>query len=768
MPVRGALAGLLAAAAVVSATPAYAIDPSDVPGDAAPPAPGAVVAAPVDVDTSEEAATVVVTARVTDSGSGVASVNVRLADGAPTALAPISGDLRDGDWSGRVTIPRATPHGPVAAFVEARDAAGNVATSSVHVARVADAPPAAPAAVVATAAERTVHVAWQAPAPNGGDAVEGYVVSAEATAPAEPVVAKVGEADREAVLTLPGDGTYVVRVAATNAAGRGADAVTDVVVGAAAASTPRMPRSVVVTRRDGAADLAWDEPAAEGGVPVTGYELRAVPASGVSAPPGATVLVGAAARGARVPGLTNGVPYALTVVALSEGGPGLPARAEVTPRAVPAPPVVAGTTAGDRIATVSWRPASDGGDPVNAYVVTAHPTGTTYVLPSTARSARIGNLVNGAALTFSVVAHNRAGASAPSAPSAVTTPRQPVRLTVLTKPRTTVTYGAGSHATARLTSLIGTPIAGRRVDLQAQVKPSTLWRTVYSGTTDATGFVRVSTALPATAGLRLRHPGDAYQTAHAWVSTVYVAPRVTASAPVVQAGHVLTVSGTVAPAHAAGSRVTLQRQTPLGWVNVADGAMTTTSAYRVHWRPRTGGWYPMRVVKHADGDHVSGVSPTWTQQVRPEGMAEIARHIKANARIALDAIHVSGRVDLATARVNVADLAAGRLARRSSYEGAPGGTTRVDTRLLKALRRMGERGRVTVSEIAGGSHSRNSTHYYGRGLDIRMVNGVPVSRGTAYGFVVEACRAFGAVRIFHPSYDPFGGHQGHVHCDWSS
>ena len=745
--------------AVALASPAHAVDPVYVSGDTAAPVAVSVAVVPGDVDVSAEAATVVVTARVTDTGTGVTGVTVRLNGGEPVALSPLAGDARNGDWSGTATIPRATPHGLVTADVEARDGAGNVGTLSEHVARAADSAPAAPATVTATARQGAIDVTWTEPVANGGSPVEGYVVTAG------DAEARVGADAREATLDGLTDGArYVVRVAAVNTVGTGLAASADAIVGTVPAGTPGAPQSVVATALDGAADVGWTPPASDGGSPVTGYEIRATGADAV-----VPVRVPAGVTTARVDGLVNGVPYDVTVTALSELGTGLPATTAVTARTAPAAPVVGATTPGDRSATVRWAaPPSDGGDAIHSYVVTAHPTGARYVLPGTARGALVGGLVNGAAVTFTVDARNDAGTSAPSAPSAVTTPRQPVVLTVLTRPGTAVTYGAGSHATARLTSLIGTPIPGRPVELQAQLKPSTTWTTVYTGVTDATGFVRLRTMLPASAGLRLRHAAGAYTSAHAWLATVTVAQRVTAtpSTTVLRAGSTLTVTGTVAPNHPVGSRMTLQKYTPNGWVNLADGAMTTTSTYRIAWRPASVATLTVRVVRHADAHHASGVSGSW-RQVVSAGTVEYARMVKANPRISLDAIHVSGRIDGATARANIADLAAGRLARRSSYENAPGGYTRVDTRLLRALVRMGQRGRVTVTEIAGGSHSRGSTHYYGRGLDIRAVNGVPVSRGSAYGLAVEACRALGAVRIFHPGYDPFGGHQGHVHCDWS-
>jgi hypothetical protein len=194
--------------------------------------------------------------------------------------------------------------------------------------------------------------------------------------------------------------------------------------------------------------------------------------------------------------------------------------------------------------------------------------------------------------------------------------------------------------------------------------------------------------------------------------------------------------------------------------------MTSTTAYRVAWKPGTPGSYPLRVMKPADAAHAAGASQTWTQRVLAETTADVAKAILAIGRIKLETTHSSGVRDSANARQNVLDVAAGRLARRSSYENAPGGYTTLDIRLLRALRRMGRLGSVTVTEISGGSHSRGSTHYSGRGLDISWVNGVHVYPGTNYRMAVDACRQYGAVRVFNPAYDPYGGHSNHVHCDW--
>jgi len=231
-------------------------------------------------------------------------------------------------------------------------------------------------------------------------------------------------------------------------------------------------------------------------------------------------------------------------------------------------------------------------------------------------------------------------------------------------------------------------------------------------------------------------------------------------------GDTLVVHGSIAPAHPVGSTVYLQRHTPTGWQNVASGTMLTYTTYRVRWRPHsTGSWY-LRVVKPGDGDHATGASHIWRQYV-VNAVAQLARAIRADSGITLDTAHVSGVVDAATASADLYELANGQLARRSSYGTAPGGSTAVSMRVLQALQAMGNRGTVTVSEVAGGTHAAGSAHYSGRALDIRIANGVHVSAGSSYGWVVDTCRDYGATHVYYPAYDPYGGHAGHVHCDWS-
>jgi hypothetical protein len=725
--------------------------------DTTPPALVSLAATPATVDAP---ATVVVTAHL----AGAATATVRLPGGAPVALGLVSGDT----WTAAVAVPAGTAFGAVPLALDLRDAAGNAAAPTVPGAlSVNDSRPAAPTSVTVAAEAGTLHVAWAAPAPHGGSDVLGYDVTATPVdAPDAPVPAPAAAPADARAADLPGAAggvRYAVAVTARNAAGTGPAAVADAAPPGVTTS-PAAPAAVTAEPLSTAVEVHWAPPPSDGGAAVTGYTVRAVsPALGGPEP----VTVDAAATAAVVPGLLDGVPYDVTVTARNDLGTGPAAAAAVTPRAVPGAPAVTGVTAGDRTARVAWTaPAADGGAAIHAYVVTEARTARTFVLPGTARSATIGGLANGVPASFTVTAVNAAGPGPASLAGKTVVPRRPVRIVVVTQPAAIVPYGTAVGVRAAVRTATGTGVPTVRVDLLAQIRPSTAWTRVASGSTGSAGEVVLKAVLPANAALRLRHVPDAFLASDVAPRNVGVAPRLDRSAPRIRLGQTLAVTGHVAPAHPAGSVVRLQRWTATGWTNVAAGTMTTTTTYRVAWRPGSTGAWTMRVVKPADADHVQGASPTWRQYVDPESVADLARIVRANTRITLDTRHVSGVVDAATARANVDELAAGQLARRSSYGTAPGGATAVDIRLMRALRRMGEVGRVTVTEIAGGSHASGSLHYSGRALDVREVNGTAIRRGVSYGWVVDACRAFGASRVFHPGYDPYGGHQNHVHCDW--
>lgn len=83
--------------------------------------------------------------------------------------------------------------------------------------------------------------------------------------------------------------------------------------------------------------------------------------------------------------------------------------------------------------------------------------------------------------------------------------------------------------------------------------------------------------------------------------------------------------------------------------------------------------------------------------------------------------------------------------------------------MLRALLNIANSGwTFQVNELAGGSHSAGSKHYYGRAVDVQVGSGT-VTRGYADLFM-QKCRNEGATVVLGPG-NP--GHNNHVHCQWS-
>lgn len=130
-----------------------------------------------------------------------------------------------------------------------------------------------------------------------------------------------------------------------------------------------------------------------------------------------------------VTALTNGDSYVFTVVANGATANSVPSTASnaVTPVSVPGAPTSVTATAGNSSATVGFLPpASNGGNPINNYTVTA----TDLTVPANGGQTVTGHssplsligLTNGDYYTFTVVATNNVGNSAASAASSSVQP----------------------------------------------------------------------------------------------------------------------------------------------------------------------------------------------------------------------------------------------------------------------------------------------------------------------------------------------------------
>lgn len=186
------------------------------------------------------------------------------------------------------------------------------------------------------------------------------------------------------------------------------------------ASAPEKITSVTPTRGDGQVSVAFNTPN-NGGKPISGFVVTASPGGVTTSGSSSPILV---------TGLTNGIPYTFTVSAINEIGTGTPSdpTAAVTPSSVPPAPtgvVGSATLVNYQISVAFTPPASNGGTPIDVYMVTSTPGGYTA---TGAGSPILITLPNGDSRTYKVKAHNSVGYGVESAASAGITPKIPVLL----------------------------------------------------------------------------------------------------------------------------------------------------------------------------------------------------------------------------------------------------------------------------------------------------------------------------------------------------
>ena len=143
----------------------------------------------------------------------------------------------------------------------------------------------------------------------------------------------------------------------------------------------------------------------------------------------------------------------------------------------------------------------------------------------------------------------------------------------------------------------------------------------------------------------------------------------------------------------------------------------------------------------------------------------LAHSLLRNPRVGLANFHVSGRRDQATALDNMQQAERGTRSLRSSYQRAPGGSVYLDIQMLWGMHYLTKAGwSYRVTELAGGSHSKKSSHYRGVAFDVDYINGVKVGRGNPHlrGFMWK-CRQLGAREVKGPGTP---GHSSHVHVEW--
>jgi len=252
---------------------------------------------------------------------------------------------------------------------------------------------------------------------------------------------------------------------------------------------PSLPRNISVVVRSSSAILSWIEPSDHGGTEITGYYITANP-GGIS--------MIATTSPATLTGLTNGLTYTFSVVAINSRGKSVLTDDAWSPPLAPEANLIILNAVTNVVAvplnasaSVSWNsPVSNGGLALTSYTVTVSPGGASVVCAVT--HATINGLTNGVSYTFSVVATNPIGDSA-SAVSAPVTPDS--SLIVPAMPRGVTAIAGNTSATVSWTAPVpngSVPITGYIVTstpggITTTVGPGSLTATV-SGLTNGTAY----------------------------------------------------------------------------------------------------------------------------------------------------------------------------------------------------------------------------------------------------------------------------------------
>lgn len=297
--------------------------------------------------------------------------------------------------------------------------------------------PAAPGQPTAVAGDGSATVNWTAPTDDGGAPISRYTVVAT---PGGSSIT-VGNQTSASFTGLNNYTPYTFTVTAINAAGRSTPSPYSAAVTPRISGPPQAPVILDVLARDGELRVHWAAPVA-GGSDIAQYTV-------VTTPGGSPVSVAGDKSEVTLPGLTNGIPYAVTVSASNASGMGpasVPSPA-VAPRPaeVPMAPVLTSALAFNGRVELRWVAPHDGGAAITGYQVTVSPSGQTLQIPAGTTSAVVTGLVNGQSSLFEITATNKIGRS-----TAMTTSQVPVATRVPAAP-TDLQASVLATGTVRLT-----------------------------------------------------------------------------------------------------------------------------------------------------------------------------------------------------------------------------------------------------------------------------------------------------------------------------
>ncbi|MFM9083681.1 MAG: fibronectin type III domain-containing protein, partial [Actinomycetota bacterium] len=312
--------------------------------------------------------------------------------------------------------------------VKAVNSAGTgAASNTANATPFAPVVPGAPRSLVATAGTQRVTLTWIAPLTDGGAAITDYVIDVSTNLGSTWVRAAdaVSTATSALISPLSPGVTHTFRVAAVNSVGTGTFSGSVSAI-PWAPNAPSVPRSLGASSQLNALYVSWTAPSSDGGAAIDAYLVDWSVDGGTTWQ--GLVTLSSGTRWTTLSPLTGGTAHVVRVRATNGFGTSPAATVSATPTApsVPSVPRSLWVNAGYNSASLYWmRPSSNGGSAVTGYRIEwSTDAGATWpnstVVASTQTSTRIDSLVGGQWHHFRVVAINAIGASAPTAPFAVT------------------------------------------------------------------------------------------------------------------------------------------------------------------------------------------------------------------------------------------------------------------------------------------------------------------------------------------------------------
>ncbi len=284
---------------------------------------------------------------------------------------------------------------------------------------------------------------WTAPAFDGGEAIDYYVIYQDDVALPE---------HQTGLTTVIGGLTngqlYSFTVAAHNAVGL---SVRSNAANATPYGVPDAPTALTAVAGNANVTLNWTAPVSDEGSAIEYYVVYQDGIALFDHPTGLTIVVTE---------LSVGVNYSFTVAAHNLAGPSAPSNvANATPFGVPGAPVLISIVAGHGSLTLNWTaPTNDGGSPITGYKLywdTANPpVANLRESGPTVFSVELTGLTNGTTYYVSVTAINAAGEGAKAAALSAkpyTTPSAPSLTAEVSGSQVTLSWTANSNGSSPIT-----------------------------------------------------------------------------------------------------------------------------------------------------------------------------------------------------------------------------------------------------------------------------------------------------------------------------